>query len=160
MYFWHKIQSGRFTLLVQFVEGKRFVLPACKEKIGDGKNTRFCEDWWVGNKPLKEPNPGLYFVSHNDNISVAEAIEIGWDNFSFRRTLYGENLDLWNNLKERCEEITMYGGKDEVRWMLTADRKFTVKSLYMFLIKINCGFSQKFLWKIKVPGKVKVFCGL
>ena len=49
-----------------------------KKKLGNGKNTRFWEDLWVGEKPLKEAYPSLYFISNNHNISVFDAIEMGW----------------------------------------------------------------------------------
>ena len=71
---------------------------------------------------------------------VAEAIEKGCHNFYFRRTLYGESLELRNSLKEGCDEVIIHGGKDETMWMLTTDRKFLVKSLYMILFKNKCGF--------------------
>lgn len=41
-------------------------------------------------------------------------------------------------------------------WTLTADQKFSVKSLYRKLIAENLNFPQKFLWKVKVPAKIKV----
>lgn len=132
----------------------------CKKMIGDGKNTRFWEDWWVGDKPLKFSYPRLYLLSFDHNISVANAVAKGWERFSFRRTLLGESLELWNSLKARCEEIQMHGGRDRVKWMLTADRQFTVKSLYDHLIKNDCGYPHKFLWKTKVPTKIKVFLWL
>lgn len=74
--------------------------------------------------------------------------------------MYGDSLELWKLIKERCDEIIMHGGKDEPMWMLTADRKFSVKSLYMFLVKIGCGFPHKFPWKIKVHAKIKAFLWL
>lgn len=83
----------------------------------------------------------------------------GRKTFSFRRSLFGESIDLWNSLKLRCEEVLMYGGRDKPMWMLTFDRVFSVKSLYLHLIKNDCDFPQKFLWKAKVPAKINFFCG-
>ena len=54
----------------------------------------------------------------------------------------------------------MHGGRDKPTWMLTAGRKFTVKSLYRDLIKSDVGFSMKFLWKTKVPAKIRFFLWL
>lgn len=51
----------------------------------------------------------------------------------------------------------MHGGKDKPMWILTADRKFSVKTLYMFLLELDSGFLQEFMWKIKIPTKIKVF---
>ena len=52
------------------------------------------------------------------------------------------------------------GGKDKVEWTLTRDRKFSVKSLYRKLITEECDFLQKFLRKVKVPAKIKIFLWL
>lgn len=67
----------------------------------------------MGDKPLKEAHPRFYLINFDHNISVADAIEKVWVNFTFRRAIYAESFDLWNSLKARCEEIQMHGGK---RW--------------------------------------------
>ena len=54
----------------------------------------------------------------------------------------------------------MYDGKDQPQWMLTADRQFSVRSLYHSLVKIDVGFPHKYLWKIKIPAKIKMFLWL
>ena len=54
----------------------------------------------------------------------------------------------------------MHGGRDKPTWILTAGRKFTVKSLYRDLIKSDVGFSKKFLWKTKVPTNIRFFLWL
>lgn len=86
--------------------------------------------------------------------------EGGGEGFKFRRTLHGDSLDLWNNLKTRCEEIYMVVDKDMVERSLSADKKFSVKCLYRELIVVECYFPQKFLRKVKVPVKIKVFLWL
>lgn len=91
---------------------------------------------------------------------MAEALQKGWDGFRFRRTLHGETLVLWRNLKLRCERIEMGFGKAKLKWNLTTDNSFTVKSLYRKLIEANCKFPHKFLRKVKVPAKIKVFLWL
>ena len=54
----------------------------------------------------------------------------------------------------------MQGGADKVLWTLTADHKFSVGSLYRKLIVVGIKFPQKYLWKTKVPTKLKVFLWL
>lgn len=114
----------------------------------------------MGSKPLKDAYPDLYNINFNHEISVAEAIDIGWHNFTFTRTLFGDSLKLWNSIKDRCEEVRMFESKDGPGWMLTNDGIFFVKSLYIFLIKTDMGFAQKFLWKVKVPAKIEMFLWL
>ncbi|XP_037427211.1 uncharacterized protein LOC119292489 [Triticum dicoccoides] len=121
------------------------------------RNTRFWEDTWVDDKPLKEAYPRLYDICFDHNITVEEAIQKGWGGFKFRRTLHGETLGLWNCLKKRCEEIHLQGGADQVLWTPTVDHKFSVGSLYRKLIAVGINFPQKYLWKTKLPEKLKVF---
>ena len=45
-------------------------------------------------------------------------------------------------------------------WMLIANRIFSVKSLYLHLVKSDVGFPHKFMWKVKVPAKIKFFLWL
>lgn len=98
-------------------------------EAGDGCSVRFWEDVWVDDKPLKDEYRGLYLLSFDHNITVAEALQKGWGGFKFRRTLYGDSLGQWKNLKLRCEEIEMRSGKDQVEWSLTGDKKFSVRTL-------------------------------
>ena len=51
-------------------------------------------------------------------------------------------------------------GKHKVVWVLTRDRKFSVKSLYRNMAAEDCNFPQKILWKVKVLAKIKVFLWL
>ena len=51
-------------------------------------------------------------------------------------------------------------GRDETIWTLIADICFFVKSLYGSLAAVDLNFLQKFLWKFKVPAKIKVFLWL
>ena len=99
----------------------------------------------MGNKPRKDAYPPLYFINNDHGISVRDAIDKGWGQFSFSRSLFGEFGNLWMRLKDICEEVLMYGGRHRPMWMLTADKKLTIKSLYLYLIKTNAGFPQKFL---------------
>ena len=59
---------------------------------------------------------------------------------SFRSTICGGYDNLCDSLKKRCDEIMMHGGRDKPMWMLTTNRKFSVRSLYINLIKIDVGF--------------------
>ena len=81
--------------------------------------------------PLKDDYPRLYNLSFGHNITVAEAIRKGWHDFKPRRTLHGETLDNWSNLKARCQQIEMSDGQDRVEWTLS------VKSIYRKLIARN-----------------------
>lgn len=91
----------------------------CRWKLGDGHSVRFWEEVWVDDKTSKDAYPRLYLLSFDHDIIVVEALQKGWGGFTFRRTLYGESLEMWRNLKLRCEEIEMREGKDCIEWSLT-----------------------------------------
>jgi hypothetical protein len=74
----------------------------------------------------------------------------------FRRTLYGENLDKWKKLKMMVDEVQQTLDEDKVRWKIGSSGQFRVKDLYVQL-RAKGSFPQKFLWKTKIPMKVKIF---
>jgi hypothetical protein len=111
--------------------------------LGDGKGTRFWEDIWVDDHALKDDYPRLYSLCFDHNITVTQAIPKEWQGFRFRRTLSGETLELWNSLKDRCEEVEMGEGRDTIEWTLTADKKFSVKTLYREMVTENCNYPKK-----------------
>lgn len=99
----HKVGDSQFW--ASFLKIKDVFYQFCKKKLGDGQNTRFWGDIWVDDKPLKIAYSRLYFLCFDHNIAMAEAIQKGWEGFRFRRNLHGETLELWRNLKMRCERV-------------------------------------------------------
>jgi hypothetical protein len=47
--------------------------------------------------------------------------------------------------------------EDVFRWNLTVSGVFSVKSMYHDLLDGNTGYFKKYIWKIKVPLKIKIF---
>jgi hypothetical protein len=46
---------------------------------------------------------------------------------------------------------------DVFKWNLTSNGKFTVNSMYLDMINGNNPFLWKYIWKIKVPLKIRIF---
>ena len=46
---------------------------------------------------------------------------------------------------------------DQLRWKLTKNGEFSVKSMYFDIINASVIPSSKHVWKVKVPLKIKVF---
>ena len=46
---------------------------------------------------------------------------------------------------------------DQLRWKLTKNGEFLVKSMYFDIINASVIPSSKHVWKVKVPLKIKVF---
>lgn len=87
-------------------------------------------------------------------------VEKGWDSIHFRRTLYGDSLELWNHIKEGCANVVLTGQRDTIKWTLNKNNIYTVKSYYRHLVENGVKYPHNFMWKIKMPPRVKVFMWL
>jgi hypothetical protein len=76
----------------------------------------------------------------------------------FRRTLLGETLQQWDTLKEMVDGIQLTEEKDRVKWKIGTSGQFRVKYLYLQM-RAEGSFPQKFLWKTKIPMKVRFSFG-
>jgi hypothetical protein len=54
-------------------------------------------------------------------------------------------------------EVQLTNEKDVFIWGLTTNGVFTVKSMYLDLLDDDTKYLQKYIWKMKVPLKIKVF---
>jgi hypothetical protein len=88
---------------------------------------------------------------------VAEAINPEHLNIEFRRNLVGERWNRWLNLVERLMEVHLNDNDDLFKWRLMTSHNFTVKSMYLDLWNGNTAYLHKYLWKMKVPLKIKIF---
>ena len=75
---------------------KEEVLSCGSFEIKDGKQSKFWEDTWVGQRPFKELYPSIYNIARQPHASVASVLSSEPLNISFRRALVDENFK--NNL--------------------------------------------------------------
>ena len=64
---------------------------------------------------------------------------------------------MWNNLTTRLANITLNHEWDDFKWNLDQTGVFSVKSHYLRLIHRNIPNTNKKLWKLKIPLKIKIF---
>ena len=64
---------------------------------------------------------------------------------------------MWNNLAARLANITLNHEQNEFKWNLDQAGVFTVKSHYLRLIHQNIPNTNKRIWKLKIPLKIKIF---
>ena len=86
-----------------------------KFQIGNGGNTRFWEDLWIGSAPLCMSFPRLYNVCFDKQKTVREIFEKGIDNMRFRRTLIGDSRELWDHIKEACSSVVLKDENDKIK---------------------------------------------
>jgi hypothetical protein len=63
----------------------------------------------------------------------------------------------WLQLVERLMEVNLTDDSDSFIWHLTESGVFSVKSFYTDLMNGHTRFLHTYLWKIKVPLKIKIF---
>jgi hypothetical protein len=73
------------------------------------------------------------------------------------RYLVGGRWDRWLHLLHGLIDVRLEPKEDEFRWSLTQSGKFIVKSMYLHLLNDNTVYLHKYLWKMKVPLKTKIF---
>jgi hypothetical protein len=125
--------------------------------VGDGLSTRFWEDPWLKRTPLMNEYPSLYSIVSHKNVTVAEILNQQPLNIGFRRVLSGDRWTTWLQLVERLMKVNLTDDSDSFIWHLTESGIFSVKSLYTDLMNGHTRFLHKYLWKIKVPLRIKIF---
>ena len=78
---------------------------------------------------------------------------------SFIRTLIGHTLTLWHDLVARMSHVHLNYNVDVFRWRLNQSSMFTVSLIYSALISNAIIQFDKYLWKLKMPLKLKHLCG-
>ena len=61
------------------------------------------------------------------------------------------------HMVERLMSVSLANEPDSFIWRLTTNGLFSVKSLYADLLHGSTRFLRKYLWKLKVPLKIKIF---
>jgi len=64
---------------------------------------------------------------------------------------------MWNNLLSRLTIVVLSQQEDEFIWTLDQKGEFSVKSHYLGLIHETIPNTNKRLWKLRTPLKIKVF---
>jgi hypothetical protein len=137
----------------QFLDFGNFILQ-------NGAHIRFWEDKWRGDSTLKEQYPNLYNIVRNKSATVANIFSTRPLNISFRRSLVDANLQSWHNLVLRIADIQLTDQTDIFRWSLNSSGQFSVSSMYQAMLDSDIIPHNIFLWKLKIPLKVKVFLWL
>ncbi|PWA60292.1 reverse transcriptase domain, Reverse transcriptase zinc-binding domain protein [Artemisia annua] len=88
------------------------LLSFCIRKLGNGCNTSFWNDLWLGDHPLKMRFPRVFALELNKNISVTHKKEQGTTVISFRRApRSGIEATQWEEIKQIIDSVM------EDRWI-------------------------------------------
>jgi hypothetical protein len=106
--------------------------------IKDGTKTMFCDDTWVGDKPLKVKYLSFYNIVCDGHATVSKVMATSPLNISFRTVLVDNKLLEWLNLVAHISNIQLGDGVDYFRWNLTKSGLFIVRScIFISLIHIH-----------------------
>jgi hypothetical protein len=111
--------------------------------IKDGTNTRFWDDTWISDKPLKDTYPSLYHIARDRHVTVSKVMSSRPLNISFRRSLVDNNLSQWLHLVARVSNVVPVDGKDYFKWLLTKSGFFTVRSMCLDVIDTHPPFQHR-----------------
>jgi hypothetical protein len=119
--------------------------------VGDGMKTRFWEDTWLGDTPLNIQYASLYNAATTKNVLVADVLGNVPLNIRFNRILTGDRWDAWISLVRRLMAVHLTNEPDSFVWKLSST------SLYADYLNGHTVFLKKYLWKMKVPLKIRIF---
>jgi hypothetical protein len=126
-------------------------------EVGNGENTRFWEDKWLRDKPLAQQYPSLYGVVQRKQVTVASVLGQNPLGIEFRRSLTGFRWERWLHLVSRLMAVSLSSEQVKFVWSLTTSCVFTVKSMYLDYMNGHTKYLKKYIWKMKVPLKIKIF---
>jgi hypothetical protein len=111
----------------------------------------------LSNTTLKELFPRLYDIVRKKRAYVASVLRSNTINVAFHRSMVGNNLMAWQQRTTLITNTQINDQRDIFIWSLHQHGKFTVRSMYMALIRPQVVPRNHPIWKIKIPLKIKIF---
>jgi len=132
--------------------------------IGDGRDTLFWYDTWVGELPLRVRYPRLFDLAVLKECMVEEMSRLGWG--ERRARVWRRRLLAWEEESVRECSVLLHNIvlQDEVndtwRWLLDNSGGYTVKGAYTFITTTGEPLNRSpvlDVWHKQIPSKVSVF---
>jgi hypothetical protein len=126
-------------------------------KIGNGEMVHFWDNVWLGKSSLANQYPSLNNIVQRKNVLVANVLSHNPLNIEFRRVLNGDKWIDWLLLCQTLMKVNLSKQPDKFVWKCTKFAVFTIKSMYLDLMNEDAQFLHKYLRKLKLPLKIKIF---
>ncbi|GKB49550.1 RNA-directed DNA polymerase, eukaryota, reverse transcriptase zinc-binding domain protein [Tanacetum coccineum] len=135
-----------------------YLLSYCARKIGKGSSTRFWEDVWCGDQPLKTLFPRIYMLDSDRSCLVMNRIPFYDVNFFLRRQPRGGiEMAQLSELQAKIEHVTLSDHGDSWLWTLDSSG-FSVASIrYLVDSKTLDTTPNATRWIRHIPIKVNIF---
>ncbi|GJR33625.1 RNA-directed DNA polymerase, eukaryota, reverse transcriptase zinc-binding domain protein [Tanacetum coccineum] len=135
------------------------ILSLVKKKVGNGEATSFWNDVWLGDFPLKQTYPRLYFLELDKHVSVASKLRANSLISSFRRSprsgIEEEQLLL---LISNTSSVILPNISDRWSWLLDPSGDFSVKSTREFIDDSMLPKTDvPTRWVKSIPIKINIF---
>jgi hypothetical protein len=105
---------------------------------------------------LIESFPALFDICQGQDWTFEKVIDSGMD-VPFRRRMPPAMAAQWEHIKTCALAHPSSSVADGISWSLNANGRFSTKSMYQHLERSLAGSHNKWIWKAKIPLKIKVF---
>jgi hypothetical protein len=132
--------------------------------VGDGRDTFFWYDTWVGDVPLRLKYPRLFDLAMNKECKVADMGRLGWTvdgrAWEWRRRLFAWEEECVRECSVLLNNFVLQDNVDDKwRWLLDPVNGYSVKVFYRYITS-TCHISDRSLvddvWHKHIPSKVSV----
>nr|GEX91119.1 RNA-directed DNA polymerase, eukaryota [Tanacetum cinerariifolium] len=153
------LKTGLFVRELHHLKEKGFDFWShCKKRIGNGINTRFWSDCWIGDLPLHAKFPRLYALELDKDASVAVKLSAHVDISFRRRARGGLEQHLMAEMQSMLDLISLSNSSD--RWFcdLASDGIFRVKEVRNFIDDLFLtSHPDSTRWVKSIPIKINIF---
>jgi len=133
--------SYGYSLLKCISKGWGRFFPHCSFEVGDGSSNLFWHDHWCGEIPLKDLFPSLYVLAVDKNAFIVDYREQVSGNNIWAPILvrdgFVDDVSLVSFFNKLNEAKVGESSIDRVRWDLTTQGCFTVRSFYLKLLDVK-----------------------
>jgi hypothetical protein len=138
------------------IKVKDTYLAGRKISLGQGNICRLWKDTYMDDVPLCDLYPVLFDLCQMQDCTVQQCVDSNYV-IPFRRRLHGSLLETWNRITSKLENLPLSSTPDRISWKLNRNGIFSTKSVYKFLELPLAGSHNKWIWRTKIPLKIKIF---
>ncbi|GJY03614.1 RNA-directed DNA polymerase, eukaryota, reverse transcriptase zinc-binding domain protein [Tanacetum coccineum] len=149
---------GRIAKSINAMHEKGIIpLSFLRKRVGNGTDTKFWQDVWIGEISLQSKFPRLYRLALNKECSICEVWNNGWVFNWSRPILRGTLLHQLNDLTAILDSVQFSDSEDSWIWSLGSP-SFTVKCTRDHID--NCILpddGSETIWNRYLPKKINIF---